>query len=469
MSSELNTFLSSGMADDGSEVTICVTKLSKCYQIYESPRDRLKQFIVPRLQSFFRRSFRQYFQEFWALSDVTFEIKKGETLGIIGRNGSGKSTLLQMICGTLSPTSGSVEIRGRIAALLELGTGFNPEFTGRENIYLNAIVLGLSKEEVDERFDDIVAFADIGQFIEQPVKMYSSGMYVRLAFAVIAHVDADVLMIDEALAVGDAYFVQKCMRFLRDFRKKGTLLFVSHDMSSVLNFCHDVIYLEAGRVKSHGAAKLVVEKYMQGVYEENQGLGSDDNKLSVDVSKNINYEFRDQRLDFINQSEYRNDIQIFRFDESAASFGKKECEILDVVLFDEANNALNWLVGGECVKLRIKCVFHNDINLPIIGFIVKDKLGQHLFGDNTYLTYMKDEIAFNQGDVVTAEFVFRMPILNIGKYSIATAIAAGTQEDHVQHHWLHDALVFEVHSTSITAGLAGVPMKSISIMMDAKE
>ncbi len=195
------------------DTAIKVSNLSKCYQIYEAPSDRLKQFVVPRLQRLIGRLPKQYFREFWALKDVSFEVKKGETVGIIGRNGSGKSTLLQLICGTLSPSAGNLEVNGRVAALLELGSGFNVEFTGRENIYMNASILGLSQKEIDDRFDEIVAFADIGQFIEQPVKTYSSGMMVRLAFAVIAHVEADILVVDEALAVGDAFFTQKCMRF----------------------------------------------------------------------------------------------------------------------------------------------------------------------------------------------------------------------------------------------------------------
>lgn len=216
-------------------IAIRVSNLSKCYQIYNAPRDRLKQFVLPRLHRLAGRAPKQYFREFWALRDVSFEIKKGETVGIIGRNGSGKSTLLQMICGTLNPTSGSIQTNGRIAALLELGSGFNPEFTGRENVYMNASVLGLRNEEIDTRFEDIVTFSDIGDFIEQPVKTYSSGMMVRLAFAVIAHVDAEILVVDEALAVGDAFFTQKCMRFLRNFMKTGTILFVSHDTGAVVN------------------------------------------------------------------------------------------------------------------------------------------------------------------------------------------------------------------------------------------
>ena len=220
-----------------SDIAIRVQTLSKCYHIYDAPRDRLKQLVASRLQRMAGQAPKQYFREFWALKDISLEIKKGETVGIVGLNGSGKSTLLQLICGTLSAAAGSVETHGRIAALLELGTGFDREFTGKENVYINGLVLGLSKEEIDAKYDAIVGFADIGDFINQPVKRYSSGMYVRLAFAVIANVDADILIIDEALAVGDALFSQKCMRFLRDFKKNGTILFVSHNSAAVVNLC----------------------------------------------------------------------------------------------------------------------------------------------------------------------------------------------------------------------------------------
>jgi lipopolysaccharide transport system ATP-binding protein len=209
-----------------SDIAIRVQGLSKRYEIYTKPSDRLKQFVLPLLQRLTGKASKQYFREFWALKDVSFEVRKGQTVGIIGRNGSGKSTLLQMICGTITPTTGSIQTNGRVAALLELGSGFNPEFTGRENIYMNASVLGLNSSEIDIRFNDIVDFADIGDFVEQPVKTYSSGMMVRLAFAVIAHVDADILVVDEALSVGDAFFAQKCMRFLRKFMETGTVLFV---------------------------------------------------------------------------------------------------------------------------------------------------------------------------------------------------------------------------------------------------
>ena len=236
------------------EFAVRLDSVAKCYQIYERPQDRLKQSIMPRLQSLVGKERTRYYREFWALKGVDLHVRKGETVGIVGRNGSGKSTLLQILCGTLNPSAGSVEVNGRVCALLELGSGFNPEFTGRENVYMNGAVLGLTREQIDERFDDIVAFADIGEFIEQPVRTYSSGMYVRLAFAVIAHADADVLVIDEALSVGDVFFGQKCMRFLREFMKHGTVIFVSHDTSAVLNLCDRVVWMQEGVVVEEGEA-----------------------------------------------------------------------------------------------------------------------------------------------------------------------------------------------------------------------
>lgn len=246
-----------------SDHVIQVNDLGKSYHIYDKPSDRLKQMLFGRSK--------KYYKEFWALKDVSFSIKRGETIGIIGRNGSGKSTLLQMLCGTLNPTLGKIETRGRIAALLELGAGFNPEFSGVENVYMAASLYGLSRAEIDQRFEDIANFADIGDHIYQPVKTYSSGMYVRLAFAVIAHVDADVLVVDEALAVGDAVFTQKCMRFIRKFKDNGTLIFVSHDMGSVLNLCERAIWLDSGHVRRQGSAKDISEAYLQYTLQEVYG------------------------------------------------------------------------------------------------------------------------------------------------------------------------------------------------------
>ena len=249
------------------DIAIHVQNLTKCYQIYARPQDRLKQMIYPKLQDAFGLKRKKYHRDFWALKDVSFEVKKGETIGIIGLNGSGKSTLLKLICGTLSATSGTVETDGRVAALLELGTGFNPEFTGKENVYMNGSILGLSEEEINAKYASISEFADIGDFIDQPVKRYSSGMYVRLAFAVIANVDADILLIDEALAVGDVLFSQKCMRFLRHFKEKGTVVFVSHNSGAVVNLCDRAVWLDKGQAKAIGEAKNVCEKYLVKRYQ----------------------------------------------------------------------------------------------------------------------------------------------------------------------------------------------------------
>ena len=273
---------SNPLPEEVSDVAIRVQNLSKCYQIYDTPRDRLKQFVVPRLNSLLGQMPKQYFREFWALRDVSFEVRKGETIGIIGRNGSGKSTLLQMICGTLHPSSGHIQTHGRIAALLELGSGFNPEFTGHENVYMNASVLGLNNEEIDARFADIVSFADIGEFIEQPVKTYSSGMFVRLAFAVAVHVEPDILVVDEALSVGDLAFQNKCVLKIREMRDKGvTLLFVTHDLSTMQLICDRVAWLSRGEIVMSGDPVTVCQEY----YIETTGAQASTNKRTTVISQ----------------------------------------------------------------------------------------------------------------------------------------------------------------------------------------
>lgn len=264
------------------DIAIRVTDLSKRFEIYGVPRDRLKQFLLPPLQSLTGKPPRQYYREFWALRNVSFDVKKGETVGIIGRNGSGKSTLLQMICGTLTPTSGNVESRGRIAALLELGSGFNPEFTGRENVFMNAAVLGLSTEEINNRFDDIAAFADIGQFMEQPVKTYSSGMLARLAFSVAVQVDPDILVVDEALSVGDMAFQERSFTRMKRIRDSGTsILFVSHSPSAVRNFCDRAIWLDGGRMRAIGERLAVCDQYQR---EMEEGIRKELNPISINHS-----------------------------------------------------------------------------------------------------------------------------------------------------------------------------------------
>lgn len=405
---------------------------------------------------------RQYFREFWALKNVSFEVKKGETVGIIGRNGSGKSTLLQMVCGTLNSTEGSIQTYGRIAALLELGSGFNPEFSGRENVYLYASVLGLSDEDIEARFDEIAAFANIGEFIEQPIKTYSSGMVVRLAFAVIAHVDADILVIDEALAVGDAFFTQKCMRFIRDYMNRGTVLFVSHDTSSVRNLCDRAIWFNSGLIIGIGQPKEICEQYLEAVVETHQGAHVK-RESQPKVASREPFPRRDQRQELINASNFRNDIEVFHFVSDATSFGKRHIEITDVAFFDLDECPLAWIVGGEDVVLRIQAKAANTLSSVIFGFYIKDRLGQTLFGDNTFLSYVDKSVCCSPGETLIADFRFQMPRLASGDYSVSAAIAEGTQSDHVQHHWIHDALFFRSESTSVASGMIGIPMIDIQV------
>lgn len=255
-----------------SEIAIKVENLSKCYQIYEHPRDRLKQFVLPRMQRLIGLTPKQYYREFWAIKETSFEVKKGETVGIIGRNGGGKSTLLQIICGTLSPTTGSVTTRGRIVALLELGSGFNPEFTGIENVKLYASILGLSPQEVYKRIPEILCFADIGDFAYQPLKTYSSGMVVRLAFSAIIHMDPDILVIDEALAVGDTVFQQKCLNRIRKMQASGvSILLVTHSTNTVIEYCDRALFLKQGNLIVDGACREVVKIYTDDLVDQEGG------------------------------------------------------------------------------------------------------------------------------------------------------------------------------------------------------
>ena len=444
------------------EIAIRVRNLQKGYQIYKLPSDRLKQFIWPRIQRLLGKTPQRYYREFLALSDISLEVRKGETVGIVGRNGSGKSTLLQIICGTLSPNAGEVEIFGRVAALLELGSGFNSEFTGRENVYMNAGIYGLTHEQTSARFRAIEEFADIGDFIDQPVKTYSSGMTLRLAFSVIAHVDADILVIDEALSVGDAFFTQKCMRFLRAFMETGTVIFVSHDTGSIKNLCDRAIWLEKGQIIEEGSPRDVCDHYLEAFYESQQG-NKTTKTIKTRETTGLRQGWKDQRLAFINASNLRNDLRIFSFDTGAASFGKGGARIVSVEFLDRESEPLAWVVGGEQVTLKIGVEVLEMLKAPIVGFFIKDRLGQTLFGDNTYLSHRDRPIACASGTELHAGFTFAMPILPPGDYSVNVAIADGTQENHVQHHWIHDAIFFKSENSSAVAGLVGIPMQKIDM------
>ena len=441
---------------------IQVRNVWKSFAIYEKPIDRLKQML-------FWRFGKKYFTEFHALKDISFEVRRGECVGIVGRNGAGKSTLLQIITGTLQPSSGSVAVRGRVAALLELGSGFNPEFTGRENVYMNAAILGLTKEEIDAKYQAILEFADIGDFIDQPVNTYSSGMMVRLAFAVVAHVDADILIIDEALAVGDVFFQQKCMRFIRKFREEHTILFVSHDTQAVVSLCERAIYLDRGSVCMDGPAREIIEHYLQDVYSASQDVRTAREETCLELEKTEKAEepedWEDMRLAYLNRTNLRNDIEVFRFvppEDGTPCFGAGGAVIAKVQFLNGEGKPLTWIVGGEVVTLRIEVVLEKDCFSPIIGFTIKNRLGMDLFVDNTYLKTLNAPLHGRAGETLQADFVFRIPVLPPGQYTVSPAVADGTMEQHTQLQWIHDALVFESHASS-SLGLVGLNMRSIEL------
>jgi lipopolysaccharide transport system ATP-binding protein len=402
---------------------------------------------------------KKYYREFWALRNIDFEISPGETVGIIGRNGSGKSTLLQIICGTLTPTNGLVQTDGRIAALLELGSGFNPEFTGRENVYLNASVLGLTREETDARFDDIVSFADIGEFIDQPTKTYSSGMMVRLAFAVIAHVDANILVIDEALAVGDAIFTQKCMRFIRKFQTNGTLLFVSHDMSSVLNLCQSGIWLNQGTILEQGQSKTVSEAYLQFTHQEIYG---DEVLLVPTNNENVKSKDLQEQEDI---APYQADFSVENNLTNASGWKTGAAEIISITLKSQDGNDNLLLKGGDVVTLEVITMVHKKLDRPVIGFLFKDRLGQDLFGENTLSLTEINQLSVSSGEKLCANFTFKLPMLPNGAYSITCTVADGDLQSHIQHHFLHDALIVNISSSKVRWGLVGISFSNINFQV----
>jgi lipopolysaccharide transport system ATP-binding protein len=424
------------MSDD---FAVRADNLGKCYQIYAQPIDRLKQ-------SFWRAR-KRFYQEFWALKDCSFGIRKGETVGIIGSNGSGKSTLLQMICGTLNPTEGELTVSGRIAALLELGAGFNPEFTGRENVYMNAAIMGLSRAETDSRYDTIAAFADIGAFMEQPVKTYSSGMYVRLAFAVAVHVSPDILVVDEALSVGDARFQQKCMAKIRAFCQSGTVIFVSHDTAAVTELCSRAIWIESGKIRMDGPPKFVVEKYLQFMYE---GASS----LAAPILKK--------------EGGSGHDFDTGGFTpigDNIRQFGDRRVTI-DAVRLVSQGSQNGVVYAGQTCEIGVALSAHSDIANPIVGFIVKDRLGREILGDNTQLIHRELPPLATGERYVTVFQMDAWPNLLEGEYALTVAVADGELNDHRQCHYLHDALIFKSVPVRMPGGIFSVSNTKVEFFQE---
>lgn len=432
-----------------SEIAIKVENLSKCYHIYDQPRDRLKQMILPRMQRAIGMQPTQYFREFWAIKDVNFEVKKGETVGIIGRNGSGKSTLLQMICGTLNPTNGSIQTRGRIAALLELGSGFNPEFTGRENVYLNGAVLGLSRDEVDARFDEIAAFAEIGDFIEQPVKTYSSGMLVRLAFAVAINVDPEILIVDEALSVGDELFQRKCFSRIEAISANGaTILFVSHSGSQIVELCDRAVLLDSGEKIAVGMPKKVVGHYQKLLYapaDKRELLREQVRKVCIGcdiggadggaIAAIDHAEPEDVKL----SESYDPGL----VPSSTIAYESHGAWIENAHIVDQRGRQVNCLIAGKHYRYRYTVRFDRSASNVCFGMLIKTVSGLELGGAQSAIA-LKDSLAsVGAGTTYRVEFSF-VAALNVGTYFLNAGVMGSTHDDHGYLHRLIDVAMFRV-------------------------
>ncbi|MDP9089959.1 MAG: ABC transporter ATP-binding protein [Pseudomonadota bacterium] len=410
--------------------------VSKNYPIYPSPSARLKELLTLNRISFHH--------DFSALDNVSFEIQRGETFCIVGENGSGKSTLLQMVAGILHPSQGDVVVRGRVAALLELGAGFNPEFTGRQNVYMNAAILGLSRREIDERFPHIEEFAEIGEFIDQPVKTYSSGMAVRLAFSVAIHVEPEILLVDEALSVGDIYFRQRCLRKVHEMRAAGvTILFVSHAIAEVKALGDRSMWLNAGRIKEIGNTDAVVTRYMAAMAEkDNTYLATSHRKAQGVPHQRVQ---APEIVDTLPNVDHR--------------FGDGRAEVIGIAVLDAAAQPIYVLEPSSTIVVRISVRALEDIALPIVGFMMRNHIGLDLAGTNT-AREAYDLPAMNAGDLYTVDFEVQLPELYPSAFSFSPAIADGTLHSYRTCDWVDNALVLQMgHSEGEVYGHIHLPCR----------
>lgn len=401
-------------------IAISIHDVSKMYRIYEQPQDRLKQMLW--------RGRRQYGHEFWALRGISIDIERGETVGVIGRNGSGKSTLLQIITGTLAPTTGSVQAHGQIAALLELGSGFNPEFTGRENVFLNGAILGFTREQIAQRFDEIAAFADIGEFIDQPVKLYSSGMLVRLAFAVQACVEPDILIVDEALAVGDVFFQQKCYRRIEELRSRGTtVLLVSHNLSDIRQFCRRAFMLESGEIVSAGASSDVVAHYM--LRQQNRQPAA-----HQEAAAQAAHEEQAPAAETLGWPS--NPGAFYSLSEAQqVSNGGARCTA--VGLTNRDLEPCRIFLPGETAKIFYEFEIAEDMSIPIGGFNIENDKGILVHGKNG-LQYDRPSHAITHVRKGTRlRFCHEIVLdLNLGEYTFEIGLATIDAQSYEQRAWV---------------------------------
>jgi ABC-type polysaccharide/polyol phosphate transport system ATPase subunit len=413
-------------------------RVSKSYSIYAKPGDRLKE-----LATFQKKKFHR---DFWALRDVSFEIKRGETFCIVGQNGSGKSTLLQMVAGILQPTEGSVNVQGRVSALLELGAGFNPEFSGRDNVYLNGSILGLSTKQIDQRYKDIEEFAEIGDFIHQPVKTYSSGMVVRLAFAVAINVDPEVLLVDEALAVGDLYFRHRCMRKVHELRSRGiTILFVSHSAGDVKAIGDRTMWLDQGRVVDIGETDRIVGKYLAAMVDK------DTQYLSLKAAK--------PRPALIESKVVRPIEVIETIPNIDHRHGDGRAEVIGIAVVDINGQPLGLLQPESKIVVRISVRAKEDVAMPIVGFMMRNHLGIDFAGTNT----SREEYelpAMRASDIYTIDFHLDLPELYPASFSFSPAVADGTLVSYQMCDWIDNAITLQMsHGEAQVYGYMHLPCR----------
>ncbi|MDO4632286.1 MAG: ABC transporter ATP-binding protein [Eubacteriales bacterium] len=418
-----------------SESAISAEHLNKVYKLYNRPSDRLKEVLGRKVGA----------KENYALKDVNFTVNKGETVGIIGTNGSGKSTLLKIITGVASPTSGSVKVNGRISALLELGAGFNYEYSGVENVYLNGTMIGFSKEEIDERLDDILKFADIGDYVYQPVKTYSSGMFVRLAFAVAINIDPEILIVDEALSVGDVFFQAKCYRKFDEFKKKGkTIVFVSHDLGAISRYCDRVLLLNKGVVMDEGTPKEMVDLYKQLLVKRDKEKPEGSRKVQA---AGDGFE------------------RPFAQNPEALEYGEKEAEIIDFTMEDASGTPTNTFEKMTEFVIRMKVYFHEEVEDPIYAFTIKDMRGTEITGTNTM--YEKTVVGKkNPGDVQMIEFRQKMNLQG-GEYLLSLGCTGYAQGEFRAYHRLYDICSINVVAAKNTVGF--YDMDSAVTVTDVRE
>lgn len=409
-----------------SDIAIQISNLSKAYKIFEKPTDRIKESLNP----FGKR----YSKDFYALHNVSVSIYKGETIGVIGKNGAGKSTLLKMITGVLTPSSGNITINGRIASLLELGAGFNPEMTGIENIYFNGTIMGYTKKEIDAKLDDILDFADIGNFIHQPVKMYSSGMFARLAFAVNVNVKPDILIVDEALSVGDVFFQNKCFKRMADLQKQGvTVLFVSHDMGSIRQLCSKCLWLDNGTKRQYGPVEEVAAAYFNEQLAERNQLHKEAVKQPQEVDRGIQPVLTEKQM-------------ILPRLAPCQGFFNKDVVIQSFVFLENGRQAAI-LEDGHTYEAVMAVEFHKAFDKLIYGFVVENNKGIAVIGVNSWMTSQGKTINVDSPGTILVRFTFTMPKIMQGSYTVSPAVAQGTASEHIQLTWLENALMVDVQNS----------------------